>query len=195
MSDECRWSRCARYETPALYACVLTIFPCCLPQPSDLIHATHKEFHWAKNGKTYALGHAAKYASYMEKNHPTATNMRSRGQKGSRHDQVFEAALAIFIDRPGQVSFMEEECDGASLLVSACYINLSSLAMIALARALGVLFLVLSSRGASSLAPTRSASTANAGTMTMTTIWILLFRSTMMAMAMRVVHPQGPGVP
>ena len=143
MSDECRWSRCARYETPALCACALTIFPCCLPQPSDLIHATHKEFHWAKNGKTYALGHAAKYASYMEKNHPTATNMRSRGQKGSRHDQVFEAALAIFINRPGQVSFMEEECDSASLLVSACYINLSSLAMIALTRALGVLFLVL----------------------------------------------------
>ena len=90
-----------------------------------------------------SVGHAAKYASYMEKNHPAATNMRSCGQKGPRHDQVLEAALAIFINRPGQVPFMEEECDSASLLVSACYINLSSLAMIALTRALGVLFLVL----------------------------------------------------
>ena len=112
-------------------------------QASDHIHAHHKEFYLGKNGKTYAKGHAAKYHSYLAKWHPDATHMSSRGQKGSRHDQVCEASLTLFINRPGNVEYMDEECESKSLLVDACYVNLTAVAMVALTRALGIFFLVV----------------------------------------------------
>ena len=112
-------------------------------QASDQIHAHHKEFYLGKNDKTYAKGHAAKYWAYMIESQPDATHMAPRGQKGSRHDQVFEACLVVFINRLGCVEFMDVACESASLLVDANYINLTAVSMIALYRAFDIFFLVV----------------------------------------------------
>ena len=108
-----------------------------------MIHAHHKEFTDGKNGKTYAKGHAAKYHAYIAREHPNATHMSSRGQKGSRHDHVFLAGLVVYINRPGAVEYMDDEFEGTSLLVDANYINLTSEHMTALSRAFGIFFLVV----------------------------------------------------
>jgi hypothetical protein len=109
---------------------------------SAIIRAVDKEFSLSAN---YPKGHGELFKSWMKENYSGALLLHVERAAGSRQDLCTEGCLAIFMNYPFYVEFLDEMLrktssnHQASILQQNLFVVLTSSEMIALARLLSIL--------------------------------------------------------
>lgn len=110
---------------------------------SAIVRAIDKEFSLSAN---YPKGHGELFLEWIRENHPGALLFHVERASGSRQDLCTEGSLAIFMNYPYYVEFLDEQLrklktgyQQASILQQNLFVVLTSMEMIALVRLLSIL--------------------------------------------------------
>ena len=109
---------------------------------SALIRAIDKEFSLSSN---YPKGHGELFLEWMREKHPGALLLHVERASGSRQDLCTEGSMAILMNYPYYVEFLDRSLrkrnknDKASILQLNLFVALTSSEMIALVRLLSIL--------------------------------------------------------
>jgi hypothetical protein len=108
-----------------------------------IIRAIDKEFSLSAN---YPKGHGELFLEWIRENHPGVLLFHVERASGSRQDLCTEGSMAVFMNYPYYVEFLDEQLrkvkqsnQQASILQQNLFVALTSVEMIALARLLSIL--------------------------------------------------------
>ena len=111
------------------------------PDISQLLRGVFKEFH---QGGEYAKGKGRDYHAWLEDNYPDIFYINEARAQGGRQDLDYEAAVAIYINRPYYLKFLNHimrDPGHSNILEDYLYVVLMSKEMNALVRAHAAMYI------------------------------------------------------